>query len=365
MRERTQGPAARCARVRARGLQRRRHAEGDALRRGARRVAGKQRHRRRAPLAHRRHAAQRLSHHRGFDVRRLSAHGDASAAGHRRRRLSRIAERDERAAAICWWRWCPASRRRRGSRPASTTPLSAQRGWHGPGTIGPFGAAAAVGRLLDFDAATDGHGFRPCRQPGGRHVRRVGNASVKFHQFRGALSGLMAALLAEQDFVATREFLTAPDGGFYPTYCGGEPRAAATAALGEHWEMEQIALRPWPTSAASQGIVTRAFRSHPASTISTPSARERAAHPCEPACFDAYENRRDVQRQVGGLGVPALHRRGGVCTIASCGWTSSSRSATTTRSSSVSRRSAGAARRSRARRASRRSSKPRLHDGRS
>src|SRR5687767_15524166 len=27
------------------------------------------------------------------------------------------------------------------------------RGWHGPGTIGPFGAAAAVGHLLRFDAA--------------------------------------------------------------------------------------------------------------------------------------------------------------------------------------------------------------------
>ncbi|MGZ5233526.1 MAG: MmgE/PrpD family protein, partial [Burkholderiales bacterium] len=31
-------------------------------------------------------------------------------------------------------------------------PAFRKRGWHGPGTIGPFGAAAAVGRLLDFDA---------------------------------------------------------------------------------------------------------------------------------------------------------------------------------------------------------------------
>ena len=26
------------------------------------------------------------------------------------------------------------------------------RGWHGPGVFGPFGAAAAVGRLLHFDS---------------------------------------------------------------------------------------------------------------------------------------------------------------------------------------------------------------------
>jgi hypothetical protein len=38
---------------------------------------------------------------------------------------------------------------------------------------------------------------------------------VKFHQCRGALSGLLAALLAEQDFAATRTFLTAADGGLY------------------------------------------------------------------------------------------------------------------------------------------------------
>ncbi len=69
----------------------------------------------------------------------------------------------------------------------------------------------------------------------------------------------MAALLAEQDFVATRQFLTAPDGGFYLTYCGGGPSDAATAELGERWELEQIALRPWPTSAANQGIVSALF----------------------------------------------------------------------------------------------------------
>ena len=55
-------------------------------------------------------------------------------------------------------------------------PAFRKRGWHGPGTIGPFGAAAAVGRLLDFDPDNDGHGFRSRRQPGGRYLCRVGNA---------------------------------------------------------------------------------------------------------------------------------------------------------------------------------------------
>src|SRR3954468_6199776 len=127
-------------------------------------------------------------------------------------------------------------------------PAFRKRGWHGPGTIGPFGAAAAVGRLLGFDADTMATAFGLAGSQAAGTFAAWGTPSVKFHQFRGALSGLMAALLAEQGFVATREFLTAPDGGFFPTYCGGNAREAETTALGNHWELKQIALRPWPTS---------------------------------------------------------------------------------------------------------------------
>src|SRR5664279_4120600 len=34
-----------------------------------------------------------------------------------------------------------------------------KRGWHGPGVIGPFGSAAAVGRLRKFDAETMARAF--------------------------------------------------------------------------------------------------------------------------------------------------------------------------------------------------------------
>ena len=167
-----------------------------------------------------------------------------------------------------------------------------RRGWHGPGTIGPFGATAAVGRLRAFDADTMANAFGLAGSQAAGTFAAWGTPSVKFHQFRGALSGLMAALLAEQDFSATREFLTAPDGGFYPTYCGEGPRDAATAALGEHWELESIALRPTPTSAASQGIVTALFDL--ISREQLDAARTKRLHiRVSPACFEAYKNRRD------------------------------------------------------------------------
>jgi 2-methylcitrate dehydratase PrpD len=69
----------------------------------------------------------------------------------------------------------------------------------------------------------------------------------------------MAALLAQQDFVATREFLTAVDGGLYNTYSNGGTPEAAVADLGTRWELEQIALRLWPCASGLQGMVTAMF----------------------------------------------------------------------------------------------------------
>jgi 2-methylcitrate dehydratase PrpD len=164
-------------------------------------------------------------------------------------------------------------------------------GWHGPGTIGPFGAAAAVGRLRGFSSDTMATAFGLAGSQSAGTFAAWGTPSVKFHQFRGALSGLMAALLAEQGFVATREFLTAADGGFYPTYCGGQAREAASARLGSHWEMQQIALRPWPTSAASQGVVTALFDLLHEHNLKADDVRRLRLY-VSPAVHDGYANRR-------------------------------------------------------------------------
>jgi 2-methylcitrate dehydratase PrpD len=138
-------------------------------------------------------------------------------------------------------------------------PAFRARGWHGPGVIGPFGAAAAVGRLLGFDAETMARAFGLAGSQAAGTFAAWGTPTVKFHQCRGALSGLMAALLAQQKFVATREFLTATDGGLYPTYTNGGRPEAVTAALGQRWELEEIALRLWPSASTIQGLITAMF----------------------------------------------------------------------------------------------------------
>jgi 2-methylcitrate dehydratase PrpD len=138
-------------------------------------------------------------------------------------------------------------------------PAFRDRGWHGPGVLGPFGAAAAVGRLLEFDADTMAKAFGLAGSQSAGTFAAWGTPTVKFHQCRGALSGLLAALLAHQNFLATREFLTAPDGGLYNTYSNGGKPEAATKDLGERWELEQIALRLWPSASSIQGMNSALF----------------------------------------------------------------------------------------------------------
>jgi 2-methylcitrate dehydratase PrpD len=134
-----------------------------------------------------------------------------------------------------------------------------RRGWHGPGVMGPFGSAAAVGRLIGLDVETMAKAFGLAGSQAAGTFAAWGTPTVKFHQCRGALSGLMAALLAQQGFLATQEFLTAKDGGLYNTYTSGGKPETALEGLGTRWELEQIALRLWPSASTIQGMVTAMF----------------------------------------------------------------------------------------------------------
>jgi 2-methylcitrate dehydratase PrpD len=141
----------------------------------------------------------------------------------------------------------------------SDYPAVRARGYHGPGVFGPFGAAAATGRLLGLSPEAMARAFGLAGSQAGGTFAAWGTPTVKFHQCRGALSGLMAALLAEQDFLATREFLTAKDGGLFVTFSNGGHPEKVSDDLGKRWELEQIALRLWPSASSIQGMNTALF----------------------------------------------------------------------------------------------------------
>jgi 2-methylcitrate dehydratase PrpD len=90
-----------------------------------------------------------------------------------------------------------------------------------------------------------------------------GTPQIKWHQSRGAASGLMASLLAAEGFNASQDILTHPDGGLLNIYSDGGRPDAVTDGLGTTWEMEQLALRRWPVASALQALVSicRSFHS--------------------------------------------------------------------------------------------------------
>lgn len=130
------------------------------------------------------------------------------------------------------------------------------RGWHSPGVVGPFGGAAAVGSLLGLSAELQRNAFALAGSQSAGTFAHWGTPTIKFHQCRGALSGLMAGLLGAQGFLASKEILTHKDGGIYNTYSDGGDPQAVTAALGDEWRLEQIALRLWPAASSAQSVIT-------------------------------------------------------------------------------------------------------------
>ncbi len=130
------------------------------------------------------------------------------------------------------------------------------RGWHSPGVVGPFGGAAAVGKLRGFNAERQLMAFGLAGSQSAGTFAHWGTPTIKFHQSRGALSGLMAGLLAEQGFLSSREILAHKDGGIYNAYSDGGDPASVVADLGKKWLLEQISLRLWPAASSVQSVIT-------------------------------------------------------------------------------------------------------------
>lgn len=138
-------------------------------------------------------------------------------------------------------------------------PQMRARGWHSPGVIGPFGGAAAVASLLKFDAEKFQNALSLAGTQSAGTFAHWGTPTIKFNQSRGSLSGLMAALLAEQNFPAGPEILSDKRGGLFHLYSDGGNPAAVVAGLGKDWNLDTISLRIWPAGSSIQSVITAVF----------------------------------------------------------------------------------------------------------
>jgi 2-methylcitrate dehydratase PrpD len=118
-------------------------------------------------------------------------------------------------------------------------------GWHITGTVGPFGAAAAVGKLLGLSERQMvwALGLAAAQPVGLREM--FGTMTKSFHPGRAAQNGFTAALLAEQNYTSSEQPIEALR-GWANVLSTARNYAEITQRLGDHFELSVNSYKPFP-----------------------------------------------------------------------------------------------------------------------
>jgi 2-methylcitrate dehydratase PrpD len=127
----------------------------------------------------------------------------------------------------------------------ATYPAHYDAGWHSTGSVGVFGAAVAIGKLLGLTqqqmvwaiglAATQSSGLR----------EMFGSMAKSFHPGRSAQSGYVAALLARQGFTTGAHAIEGPR-GFAAVQSSAYDLSRITDGLGSDFDLRVNAYKPFP-----------------------------------------------------------------------------------------------------------------------
>jgi 2-methylcitrate dehydratase PrpD len=131
------------------------------------------------------------------------------------------------------------------------------RGFHAPGTTGPFGAAVAAGHLLRLDARamTNALGIAGSLCGGLLEFARGDGGMVKrLHLGRASEAGVLAASLAAGGFAGPRTVLEG-EFGFLKVFCTKWDTAELTRGLGEEFVVSTTVLKRYPCHATAHAAV--------------------------------------------------------------------------------------------------------------
>ena len=147
-------------------------------------------------------------------------------------------------------------------------------GWHISSTVGSIGATLAVGKLMGLSQEAMEHaiGLAAVQVTGLRKM--FGSDTKSFHPGRAAQAGLMAALLAEKGYTSSPQALEAKRGWANVVIGGGTPQLDKyVGELGQIWEIEKNAFKPFPCGIVCHPVIDACIRIH----------REMQAHGQEPS----------------------------------------------------------------------------------
>ena len=178
--------------------------------------------------------------------------------------------------------------------------LETVRGFHNPGTQGPFGAAAAVGKLYGFDAArlTDALGIAGSSSAGLLEFAWSGGDTKRLHLGRAGQLGLESALLARQ---GVRGPATVLEGryGYFNAFSTPPRLEKLVDGLGREWAIEPPSLKSYATHVTQQAVVQAIQdlkREHPLD----PAAITRVAIRGAPRIMEERHAAREPSDVLGG-----------------------------------------------------------------
>jgi 2-methylcitrate dehydratase PrpD len=176
-------------------------------------------------------------------------------------------------------------------------PAHYEAGWHITSTAGVFGAAAAIGKLLDLStqqmvwalglAATQASGLR----------EMFGYMAKSFHAGHAARNGYASAVMAQSDFTAGERGIESPR-GFAAVTASKYDLSRITDGLGSDFQIRYNAYKPYPCGLvvhpAIDGCIDLYRDYHPAPE-SIKAVRVRVA----PLVIDLC-NKKDITRGLEG-----------------------------------------------------------------
>jgi 2-methylcitrate dehydratase PrpD len=132
------------------------------------------------------------------------------------------------------------------------------RGWHITSTCGAFGAAAAAARLLGFDAERTGHALGIAASLSSGNVENLPSAAKNASVGNAARNGILAAYLAAEGYTAAPRAIEGRLG--WARASGDEPDVErALAGLGQAWEFERNAYKPYPCGIVFHAVIDACF----------------------------------------------------------------------------------------------------------
>ena len=134
--------------------------------------------------------------------------------------------------------------------------LETVRGFHNPGTQGPFGAAAAVGKLYAFDEdqLASAMGIAGSSSAGLLEFAWTGGDTKRLHLGRASQLGLESALLAREGVRGPTTVLEGRS-GYFNAFSTPPRMERLLEGLGADWAIEPPSLKSYATHVTHQAVV--------------------------------------------------------------------------------------------------------------